>query len=81
MGIGIAMDKGKEVSLISRVYLVLYNVALCIGWGYVLAGAGYYYWSHRPSLGSHVPGLYNAVGTALRIFQTAAFLEVSELIN
>ena len=69
-----------KASLISRVYLIFYNVSLCIGWGYVLAGAVYYSWTHRPALGSHVPGLYNAIGTALRIFQTAAFLEVSENI-
>ena len=72
------MSKGKETSLLSRAYLILYNVALCIGWAYVLVGAVLYYWSYRPALGSHVPGLYNAVGTVLRIFQTAAFLEVSE---
>ena len=71
------MDKAKEPSLLSKLYLILYNIALCIGWGYVLAGAVYYYWLHRPVLGSHVPGLYDATGTALRIFQTAAFLEVS----
>lgn len=73
-----AMNKEKETSLISKAYLVFYNVALCIGWGYVLTGAILYYWSHRPALGGHVPGLYDAVGTSLRVFQTAAFLEVSE---
>lgn len=72
------MSKGKETSLLSRAYLILYNVALCIGWAYVLAGVVHYYWLYRPALGSHVPGLYDAVGTALRVFQTAAFLEVSE---
>ena len=72
------MSKGKETSLISRAYLILYNVALCIGWAYILAGVALYYWEYKPTLGSHVPGLYNAVGTALRVFQTAAFLEVGE---
>lgn len=73
------MDKRKEVSLISRIYLILYNLILCVGWAYVLAGAVNYFWSHRPGLGSHVPGLYAAVGISFRVFQTAAFLEVSEL--
>ena len=72
------MNKGKEPSLISRVYLILYNITLVIGWSYVFAGAVHYYWLHRPVLGSHVPGLYDAIRTALHIFQTAAFLEVSE---
>jgi len=70
-------DKQKGIPLICRVYLILYNLILCIGWAYVLAGAVNYCWSRRPGLGSHVPGLYAAVGTSLRIFQTAAFLEVS----
>ena len=73
------MDKkDKGPSFISRAYLILYNIALCVGWGYVLFGAARYCWQHRPVLGSHVPGLYDSIKTGLCIFQTAAFLEVSE---
>ena len=64
------------MSFISRVYLILYNVVLSIGWGVVLVGTVKYCWEERPYFGSHVIGLYDAVGKALRIFQTAAFLEV-----
>ncbi|XP_065898261.1 very-long-chain (3R)-3-hydroxyacyl-CoA dehydratase 2-like [Dysidea avara] len=66
----------KELSFISKLYLILYNVVLCVGWAFVLVGTVKYCWEERPKFGSHVIGLYDAIGPSLRIFQTAAFLEV-----
>jgi len=51
--------------------LILYNLALCAGWGYVL----FLVVNHLMKTGSF-EGAYDVVEFQLKIWQTAAILEV-----
>ncbi|XP_033640598.1 very-long-chain (3R)-3-hydroxyacyl-CoA dehydratase 2-like [Asterias rubens] len=61
----------RQVSGLATAYLVIYNVVLCAGWTAVgVMGMRHYLQSK-----SHI-GVYDAVEIPLKVFQTAAILEV-----
>ena len=62
----------KEISSLSRGYLLLYNAALSVGWLVVLVQMT----MHMVSTNGDYAGVYDAVALPLQIFQTAAVLEV-----
>ena len=66
------------LSSFAHLYLVLYNVSLCVGWFLVLLVTARYL-TAEGGFGWRCPGLYAQVKTFLLVSQSAAVLEVRRL--
>lgn len=72
-------DKKPGLSSVSKLYLLAYNGILSAGWLLILMQTIRYTVQHRVALqqlSGYVPGLYAEIRGPLKIFQTAAFMEV-----
>lgn len=67
-----AENKRKEVGAIAKTYLVLYNILQAIGWSFIFVISC----KHFSQNGFTPKGLFAAVEIPLKIFQTAAILEI-----
>lgn len=72
-------DKKPGLSTLPKLYLLAYNGILSAGWLLILMQTIRYTVLHRKTLqhlNGYVPGLYADLQGPLKIFQTAAFMEV-----
>ncbi|XP_038051639.1 very-long-chain (3R)-3-hydroxyacyl-CoA dehydratase 2-like [Patiria miniata] len=63
--------KSRPVSGLATAYLVIYNVVLCAGWTAVGVMAVRHYLQTKTNI-----GIYDTVEVPLKVFQTAAVLEI-----
>ncbi|EQC38270.1 hypothetical protein SDRG_04695 [Saprolegnia diclina VS20] len=64
-----------ELTMIKTAYLVLFNVASCLGWAYVLGQTLQQLYADQ-NLATTSAGLWDLIGEPLKIVQTMAIMEV-----
>ena len=64
-----------ELTMIKTTYLVLFNVASCLGWAYVLGQTLQQLYADK-DLATTSAGLWDLIGEPLKIVQTMAIMEV-----
>ena len=68
-----AEKRRKEISSVSKAYLLLYNIVQALGWSYILVISCQHFVSQNAITSK---GLYAKVEVSLKLFQTAAILEI-----
>ncbi|XP_028402171.1 very-long-chain (3R)-3-hydroxyacyl-CoA dehydratase 1-like [Dendronephthya gigantea] len=68
-----AEKRSKEIGVISKGYLLLYNIVQTLGWSYLLIICCQHFISQNAVTSK---GLYPKVELMLKVFQTAAILEI-----